>query len=192
MVAGSLSGDQIRMRGYEGELAHRGAQFARDLMAEKRPSPTERSRRMDFYDSVTPANIADGAHACLYHDGLYAVPDLAVADRFAAVRWITVIGDYDNCGVADYEHGNPVFSVNDALRTWVKGRRDHGHRARVYCDRANLDEVRDQLEGLDWELWVATLDGDVLHSGWAPNLWGVQYGGGPHADKDVSILYGEW
>ena len=187
-----LPADKARLRTYGGDLAQRGAQFARDLMAEKRPSPTERSRRMEFYDSVRPASIADGAHACLYHDGLYAVPDLAVADRFAAVRWITVIGDYDNCGIADYEQGNPVFSVNDALRTWVQGRRDHDHRARVYCDRANLDEVRDQLEGLDWELWVATLDGDVLSADWAPNLWAVQFAGGVGAPRDASILYGKW
>jgi hypothetical protein len=148
---------------------------------------------MEFYDSVTPANIEEGENACLYRDGLYAVADIPAAeDRFTAVRWITVIGDYDNCGIADYEKGNPVFSVNDALRTWVEGRNRNHHRARVYCDRDNLPEVRDQLEGLDWLLWVATLDGDVLSADWAPNLWAVQFAGGPGAPRDASILYGEW
>lgn len=148
---------------------------------------------MDFYDSVIPANIPAGSHACLYHDGDFAAhPEDAAVERLAAVRWITVIGDYDNCGIADYEKGNPVFSVNDALRAWVEGRHRNGHRARVYCDRANLPEVDELLEGLKWELWAATLDGDVLFADWAPNLWAVQYGGGVTAAYDTSILYGEW
>lgn len=186
-----LGGDQARLRSYGGGLAQRGAQLARDLIAERRSQPTG-GKRMEFYDSVSPAKIMAGAHACLYHDGEFAATE-ADAERFAAVRWITVIGDWENCGIADYERGNPVFSVNDALRAWVEGRRRNHHRARVYCDRANLPEVRDQLEGLDgWELWAATLDGDVLSPDWAPNLWAVQYAGGPTANYDTSILYGEW
>jgi hypothetical protein len=185
----ALEDDRARLRATPGsDLGRRGAQLARELMRE---AETRRRERMDFYDSTRPELIPDGAHACLYYDGDYAAA-AAAADRFAAVRWITVTGDYEHCGIADFEKGNAVFSGTGLLREWVQGRLVAGHRARVYCDRANLGEVQDELEGLKWELWAATLDGDVLTRDWAPNLWGVQYGGGPTADYDTSILYGEW
>lgn len=155
---------------------------------------TERETIMDFYDSVNPEDIPGGAHACLYWDGHYAVSagGAGWGKRFAAVRWITVLGNWRDCGIADYELGNEVFAVSGALRGWVAGRASIGKRARVYCDRSNLRAVQGELEGLDWLLWVATLDGDALSAGWAPNLWAVQYAGGPAAAYDTSLLYGEW
>ena len=65
-------------------------------------------------------------------------------------------------------------------------------RARVYCDRANLPAVRSKLEGLQYLVWIATLDGDKLSADWTPGLWGVQYAGGQTAEFDTSVLYGEW
>jgi hypothetical protein len=146
---------------------------------------------MDFYDSTQPEKIPAGAHACLYYDGIYAAT-AEQAKRFGAVRWITVIGDYRNCGVADYEAGNAVYDNAGALRAWVAGRHSMGTRARVYCDRSNLPKVRSELEGLDYLVWVSTLDGDKLSAKWTPGLWGVQYAGGPTAAYDTSVLYGTW
>ncbi|HEY2687630.1 MAG TPA: hypothetical protein VGJ50_04265 [Streptosporangiaceae bacterium] len=146
---------------------------------------------MNFYDSTRPELIPAGTHACLYYDGLYAATPQQ-AKRFAAVRWITVLGDYRHCGVADYEAGNAVYSKPGALRTWVKGRIDMHTRARVYCNRANLPKVRTQLEGLTYLVWIATLDGNKLSKDWTHGLWGVQFAGGETANYDTSVLYGVW
>jgi hypothetical protein len=146
---------------------------------------------MDFYDSTQPALIPEGAHACLYFDGDFAAT-AEQAKRFAAVRWITVLGNYSNCGIADFEAGNEVFSQSGALRAFVEGRRNMGVRARVYCDRANLATVRSELDGLNYLVWLSTLDGDKLSAGYTPGLWGVQFAGGLTADYDTSVLYGVW
>ena len=146
---------------------------------------------MDFYDSAQPAKIPAGSHACLYYDGLYkATP--AQAARFAAVRWITVLGDYANCGCADFEAGNEVYSRPGALRAWVEGRIAMKARARVYCSRSNLPVVRNHLEGLGYLVWLATLDGDKLNAGYTEGLWAVQYAGGMTAPYDTSVHYGVW
>ncbi len=145
---------------------------------------------MDFYDSTQPELIPAGTHACLYGDGDFAATGFDTR-RFAAVRWITVIGS-PGCGIADYEQGNPVFDNAGALRTYVEQRTRGGHRARIYSDLSNLPAVRDQLKGLDYLVWLSTLDGNKLSKNWTPGLWGVQFAGGPTADYDTSVLYGVW
>jgi hypothetical protein len=146
---------------------------------------------MDFYDSTQPALMPAGSHACLYYDGNYAATP-AQAKRFAAVRWITVLGDYRNCGIADFEAGNEVFSKPGALRNFVQGRKNMGTRARVYTDLSNLPKVRSELEGLNYLVWLATLDGRKLSAHYTSGLWGVQYAGGVDANYDTSVLYGTW
>lgn len=147
---------------------------------------------MDFYDSTRPGLIPARSYACLYYDGEFAAAPEA-AERLGPVRWITVTGDFLHCGVADFERGNPVFSVRGSLRSWVQGRISMGKRARVYSDLANLPTVRDLLAGLDsYEVWVATLDGNKLSASYTPGLWGVQYDGGERAEFDTSTLYGSW
>jgi hypothetical protein len=91
---------------------------------------------MDFYDSTRPDLIPADTAACLHYDGLYAATP-EQAKRFKAVRWITVLGDYRNCGIADFE-------------------------ARLYCDRSNLELVRADLKGLNYLVWIGTLDGNKL------------------------------
>jgi hypothetical protein len=148
---------------------------------------------MIFYDAVTPANIPTGAHACLYADGLYkATP--AQAERFAAVRWITVVGGsaaaaYAGC--IDFENGNPAY-LGGALRSWVAARQAHGMRARVYCNRSDLATVRMRCAELTYEVWLATLDGNKLRPNYTTHLWAVQYQGGLTAKVDANILYGQW
>jgi hypothetical protein len=146
---------------------------------------------MDFYDSTQPELMPAGSHACLYYDGDYAATT-AQAKRFAAARWITVIGDYRNCGIADFEAGNEVFSKSGALRSFVQGRINMGTRARVYTDLSNLPKVRSECEGLNYLVWLATLDGNKLNKNYTPGLWGVQYAGGVDANYDTSVLYGTW
>ena len=148
---------------------------------------------MDFYDSTRPELIPAGSAACLYYDGDYAaLPGAGWETRFSQLRWITVLGDWENCGIADYEAGNAVYSQPGALRDFVQGRKYHGWRARVYCDRDNLPKVRQELDGLEYLVWLATLDGDKLSAGYTPGLWGVQFAGGLSADYDTSVLYGVW
>lgn len=144
-----------------------------------------------FYDSTRPEEIPAGSHACLYFDGDYQAT-AEQAKRFEAVRWITVLGDYKNCGAADFEAGNEVFSKAGALRGFVAGRQSMGSRARVYCDLANLAKVRAELEGLPYLVWLATLDGNKLSADYTEGLWGVQYAGGVDAAYDTSVLYGTW
>jgi len=146
---------------------------------------------MDFYDSTRPELIPEGAHACLYYDGDYAAT-AEQAKRFSAVRWITVLGDYRNCGIADFEAGNEVYSKAGALRAFVEGRKSQRMRARVYTDLSNLPKVRADLEGLEYLVWLATLDGNKLSAGYTRGLWGVQFAGGPTAEYDTSVLYGAW
>lgn len=143
-----------------------------------------------FYDSVKPAGIPTYArYACLYSDGKYAA-SVADTKRFSRVRWITVTGNWKTSGIADFEKGNPVFDKPDALRAWVAGRIAMNVRARVYTDRTNLPVVRERLDGLEYLVWLATLDNDKLKPDYTENLWAVQFDG--NADYDTSVLYGEW
>jgi hypothetical protein len=144
-----------------------------------------------FYDSTVPGNIPEGTFACLYYDGRYAAsPD--EAKRFLDVRWITIGSDFKNAGIVDFEEGNPSYSSQSALREFVEGRKSLGLRARVYTDLDNLPLVRSRLEGLDYLVWLATLNGRKLAPDYTPGLWGVQYQGGPDAAYDMSVLYGTW
>lgn len=143
-----------------------------------------------FYDSSVPANIPMTAeYACLYSDGRYAATKEQAA-RFKHTRWITVEGNWKTSGIADFEQDNPVYDNPDALRTWVAGRIGMNVRARVYTNRANLPLVRERLDGLEYLVWVATLDSNQLKPDWTKNLWGVQFAGNNY--YDTSILYGEW
>lgn len=142
---------------------------------------------MQFYDSTRPQLIPAGAtHAALYYDGDFAAPHNQAA-RFPFVRWITVLGDFEHAGIADYEPGNKVFDVPGLLRDYVQGRINMGVRARVYTDRSNLDRVHEQLGSLPYVVWLSTLDGSK-----PAGFWAVQFQGGPAAQFDVSELNGEW
>jgi hypothetical protein len=145
-----------------------------------------------FYDSTRPALIPANSNVCLYGDGEFSAIDYDIS-RFAAVRWITVLGSV-GCGIADYEPGNLVYTSPGALRVWAQGRKIGGHRARIYCDRDHLAQAQNEVFGLENVLWwIATLDGDRLTADYnGLPMWGVQYAGGPAANYDTSILYGVW
>jgi hypothetical protein len=148
----------------------------------------------EFFDSIRPLLIPDGAWAALYFDGDWpASPREAL--RFARVRWITIEGDWENCGIADYEPGNPVYLTPGLLKAWATARiQGMRRRARVYTNRYDLPRAQHELGELagQVEWWIATLDGDKLTRDWIPGLWAVQYQGGPRASRDKSVLYGAW
>jgi hypothetical protein len=150
---------------------------------------------MDIYDSTKVHLLPASAHVLVYVDGRYAVsPADPALKRFAAVRWITVTGNWRDAGAADFERGNAIYAEPSALREWVQGRASINTRARVYHDRADTGLVRSRLFGLEahYEHWIATLDGDKLSPGYLPNMWAVQYAGGVTANYDTSVLYGIW
>lgn len=155
------------------------------------PEPGPAAPLPEFYDAIKYWLIPDAARAALYRDGMYACPP-GEATRLGPVRWITIAADYRNCGITDYEEGNPVFDVPGLLREFVAGRLGMRKRARVYCDRVNMSRAAAELDGLPFEWWIATLDGDKLGPGFAPNLWAVQFEGGPRGQVDKSALYGPW
>jgi hypothetical protein len=161
-----------------------------------------------FYDAVTPANIPEGAYACLYVDGDYAAPPPAWR-RFARTRGITVLGGAAaaaQAGAGDFEAGNALFQP-DRLTDWVAARHAMNCRARVYCDRANLPRAHALVgaaPNVVW--WLSTLDNhewsaaellaDVLaveQIALEPSsLWAVQYAGGMNAPVDTNILFGDF
>lgn len=160
----------------------------------------------DFYDSASQRFPAGAEYVALYGDGAYKAP-LSVARRFAHVRYITVLGDYATCGIADWETGNAVFKTG-VLRTWAQGRKRMDCLARVYCNRSSAEEALGQVAGMgNVRFWISTLDNNPhwtaeelaadLRDNWhadiaAADLWGVQYAGGMTAAFDTSALFGTW
>jgi hypothetical protein len=160
----------------------------------------------EFYDSASQRFPAGAEYVALYGDGDYRAP-VSVARRFAHVRYITVLGDYATCGIADWEKGNAVFR-SGVLRTWAQGRKRMNCLARVYCDRSNAPEALEQVAGMgNVRWWISTLDGNALwtaeelaadlRDNWhadiaAADLWGVQFAGGMTAAWDTSTLFGAW
>jgi hypothetical protein len=164
---------------------------------------------MEFYDAATWQNMPADSHAMLYADGLFRAPPSAMK-RFAATRWITVLGGESAglyAGAADYELGNPVYGNPGALREWAAKRHAMNCRARAYFNRSDAAKAWDQLHDLpNVFAWVATLDDREwtadglaanLASEWgapipAERLWANQFAGGITAGYDTSRLYAEW
>lgn len=160
-----------------------------------------------FFDSARPWLIPGGSWAAAYHDGLYIWP-ASQALRMARLRWITIAGDARNCGIADFEPGNPVFDQPGTLYGWAHGRIAMDCRARTYTDRANAAAALAALGGLHEdphvEWWIATLDGRPwtpaelaadLAANWnapipADRIWACQNDRGP--GYDTSRLFGPW
>jgi hypothetical protein len=160
-----------------------------------------------FYDSARWGLIPEKSRALLYMDGRYAATP-ADARRFSAVRWITVLGGTAaarSAGAIDFEAGNEAFT-GEQLREFVIERQAMNCRARVYCDRANLAAAYARVHDLpNVCYWISTLDGKKWTAAELaanlpaygvklaePQLWAVQYEGGPTAAYDTSLLLGAW
>jgi hypothetical protein len=160
-----------------------------------------------FYDAAEPANIPGGAHACLYHDGLYAATP-AQAKRFAAVRWITVLGGAlaaKSTGCFDWELHNANFPDPSLLVSWAQERKAMNCRARVYSDVSNLKAAWDAVghePNVVW--WIALYGRGPLTAAqlaaavaWAApvpaaKMWAQQYEGDATGGVDRDVLLSNW
>src|SRR5262245_12057947 len=108
-----------------------------------------------FHDSVAPALIPAGGAAALYFDGLYGAAGQAAAHRFALRRWITIGADYVHCGIVDFEPGNPCFETPALLTSYLWGRAQGRHPARIYCDLSNVGRAQQHIAGAPHLWWLA-------------------------------------
>lgn len=133
--------------------------------------------------------------AAFYGTGLYAVHPQQVEARFPHARYghcsIDVNGSMPSASARDWETGDKAGS----LEQWViahnkaTGRKD----AVVYCNKSTIPEVRrltgSQVLGVDYFLWVATLDGTVFGPAQYPHVVANQVKGaqltGGHWDESL-------
>lgn len=131
------------------------------------------------YDSAQPLAIPTYAPAILPYtpDSAFPWADNAT-DRFpnARFRWITTYGDYTKASIFDSESGD---RLNDTaiLRQVVEARIDAfpSDKAIVYCSRNRVAVIQNALAGLDWHLFLATLDGSMPASWNGKPTIAVQY-----------------
>lgn len=146
-----------------------------------------------FYDSTQPGKLPH-ALVALYCDGDYAAGETGLGE-FSGIKWITVLGN-QFAQIADFEPRNAVYENETALARWAGGMQHQGVTPIVYTDLGNLPLVRERLGPVNphrpYWVWAATLDGNKLSADYTPGLWGVQFAGGPTANYDISVLYGEW
>jgi hypothetical protein len=156
-------------------------------------NPGRKIMTLHAYDSAHPEHIPAAAAAILpYADGRYRWPLEQVA-RFpdARRRYITVAGNAAIASVADVEAGDLAPGEAPAF---IRARRILFPRTRptIYCNRSTLPLVQEACAGLDYNVWLATLDGDkptaITGGG---RLVAVQFEGGPDAGYDVSVVYDE-
>lgn len=146
------------------------------------------------YDSARPDLIPKDAQVVFpYADGNYAWADQR-EELFPQARYrlITVFGNAAIASIADVEVGNPDLWPPDKARAFVIARHDSGHRATIYCNRGDLPGVQQACNGLDYDVWLATLDGSQPTSiEGGGRLVAVQYQGGEDAPYDVSVIWDE-
>jgi hypothetical protein len=148
---------------------------------------------MKAYDSTEPQKIpADAAAILPYGDGRFVWPEQQLA-RFshARRRFITVFGNARIASIFDIERfdGTP-----DQAPAFVRARHIlyPATLPTLYVNRSNLPDVQRACKGLDYRIWLATLDGDIPRSiTGGGHLVAVQYKGGPHDDYDISEVLDE-
>ena len=143
---------------------------------------------MRAFDSTRPTLIPGDAAAVLpYADGKYAWP-LADIARFprARRRYITVLGNPMTASICDVER----FDVPpEHAPTFIRHRRIlfPGTLPTIYCNRVTLPAVQEHCRGLEYRVWLATLDGSIpQHITGGGQLCAVQFRGGPDDDYDVT------
>lgn len=148
-------------------------------------------------DSTTITDIPKTCSiAATYGDGTYREDFAQFETEFPVTRYGRILIDVNGsspgfCTVRDWENGDKAGN----LRNWVV---DHNvayqrKSAVIYCNRSTIAEVRnltgDQVLGVDYWLWVATLDGTLFgpdqyqHVIWCQNQGMAQTGG--HFDRSV-------
>jgi hypothetical protein len=148
---------------------------------------------MDAYDSTQPWLIPLEAPAVLiYADGLYKWSEASVK-RLAHCRYrhITVLGD-PAANICDVETGDVrPAQAPEFLRGW-RNLHPTGSPGTIYCNRSTLPAVQAACQGLEFNVWLATLDGSRPLSIAPPGrLVAVQYQGGAAAPYDLSVVWDE-
>jgi hypothetical protein len=127
-----------------------------------------------MYDSIRPALIpADAEMVAGYVNGNYAwkPEDWARFPTASHIR-IDVQGTMPfDSDVIDVERGDAGYAT---AAEWVRQRMTHRWWSAAYVDRANLDALREAVDGLDVEFWVADWTG-APHVLDVPRLCAVQY-----------------
>lgn len=137
------------------------------------------------YDAARPIAIPANPPAVFdYADGRYAWSHSLFPDAWW--RTITVLGDPVS-DIADVEEGC-IWPPSD-VRVWAERRLGRGYKdLTIYCDRDNYPAVKQVMDGLDWHLFLATLDGTKPTEYDGMPLRAVQY-----TDRqglyDMSIVY---
>lgn len=146
---------------------------------------------MIAYDSARPHLIPDFAGAVLmYADGDFRWPSAQVARfRHARHRYITVVGNARVANICDVEKLDvpPEHSAR-----FVEARRAlfPADLPVIYCNRSTLPKVQSECRGMDFGIWLATLDGSRPRTITGPGeLLAVQFQGGIDADFDMSVIY---
>lgn len=117
--------------------------------------------QMIAYDSSKPKLIPASAAAIFpYSDGRFRWSHKLFPR--ARYRYITISSADPHADIADVEPG--CIWPPLAVRPWALERRSQGLDATVYTDRDNFPAVRAALAGVDWHLFLATLDGTILSS----------------------------
>lgn len=116
------------------------------------------------YDAATFANIPSAADfAFLYADGDYRVTPEQIAERFPRGlrgRWISVLAEAD-ADIDDVERGAiRVQQLPARIKAWDAAHPD-GLAKVVYCNRSTLPMVQAACSGLQYRVWLATLDGST-------------------------------
>jgi len=151
-----------------------------------------------MYDSVWPEGIPGRAWAVAgYADGHYnwTVPQW---ERFMN-SWrlpITVLGGHTGARIVDCERGD--LTPGGAALWCTVEIRDHQRRPTVYCNRSTWPAVVQALGtvglqfGRDVALWLADPDGVAVLPTTYAGLVAKQYGQGPGAAYDLSVVNPMW
>ena len=144
---------------------------------------------MICYDSTRPWLIpAAAAEAVLmYADGEFEwKPQDKARFPHARYRSISVLNNPKIAAVLDVEKGDATPADAPGF---IRARPGD---AAIYCNRATLPAVQAACHGLDYRVWLATLDGTrptaITGGG---TLAAVQYFGGLHTPYDLSVVYDE-
>lgn len=112
-----------------------------------------------MYDSVTPFLLPVATKYAGYVNGRYKnVATIQKLHPTARVFGIDVLGtDWENASILDCEAEDATSPA--VIRAWVISRENfRPGTAVIYCDRDNLPFVEEVLEGLDYKVWISTLD----------------------------------
>jgi hypothetical protein len=147
-----------------------------------------------MYDSTAAGDIpADAQMVGGYVDGSWPWSAADWARFPNAVKVRITVGNTENADVIDRETGDASAGY---AAGWAKRRHDAGHRPTIYCNRSSRAEVEADLHaaGLatsDYDLWIATLDGNpTMQPGAVATQWQGQAQSGKH--YDLSMVNDTW